>query len=212
MAFIFFVTFLLELCASSSKAKIILCAGDSLTFAYSPFLDKVLRREGIRARILNYGQPGYTSGEYLTFLGKNKDKMAGEKPDFILLQLGTNDVRIDYDSTSREQFSLNVKKIIEIFRKFKNNSGEKTCLLLATIPPIPETISYPFSPKSSLRVNEEINPAIKEIAKEEGIPLVDNYTLFLNSPSLLPEVHPSREGYWRLAWNWYFALKPYLKN
>jgi lysophospholipase L1-like esterase len=38
--------------------------------------------------------------------------------------------------------------------------------------------------------------------------MVDNYTILLDRPLLLPEVHPSREGYRQIARNWYNSLKP----
>lgn len=198
----------LSYCAVPPSGIIILCAGDSITEAEYPyFLHKTLKKEGIRAKVLNYGRSGFTSGEYLNFLRSNKKTLAAKEPDFILLQLGTNDVRVDHDSTSTEGFYSNMKEIIKIFRGFRNRSKKKSEILLATIPPIPGESSFPFTSESQLRVTEEINPLIKKISVEEKIILVDNYTLFVHSPHLLPEVHPSREGYKHLAHNWYIALK-----
>jgi len=205
------IIFFLSSCSASPKGTIILCAGDSITeAAYPRFLQKILKKEGIRGKVLNYGRSGYTSGEYLNFLKRSKETLAAEHPDFILLQLGTNDVRADHDSISGEKFQLNMKRIIKIFRRFKNRSGEKTQILLAAIPPIPERSLFPFSSESQARVTEEINPIIKKISAEEKVVLVDNYTLFLQSPHLLPEVHPTREGYRVLAQNWFNSLKPLL--
>jgi len=205
------IFFLIFSCSAPTKGVIIFCAGDSITeAAYPNFLQKILNKEKIKAKVLNYGRSGNTTGEYLNFLKNNKNTLAEKHPDFILLQLGTNDVRIDHDSTSGEKFYSNMKKILKIFQRFKNSSGKKTKILLATIPPIPEASLSPFSPKSAGRVTEEINPLIKKISAEEKIDLVDNYTLFIQSPHLLPEVHPTREGYRVLAQNWFNSLKPML--
>lgn len=200
-----------SLCSSPERRTIILCAGDSITETnYPRFLQKMCRSEGIKAKVLNFGRSGYTSGEYLDFLVRNDKILAAERPDFILLQLGTNDVRLDSDSTTPDEFYSNIKKITEIFHRFKNLSNKETQILLATIPPIPENCTFPFSPESSARVTDEINPLIKRICAEEKILLVDNYSLFIRSPHLLSDVHPTHEGYKLLAQNWFDALKPLL--
>jgi lysophospholipase L1-like esterase len=61
-------------------------------------------------------------------------------------------------------------------------------------------------------VVREINPLVRKIAAEEQLVLVDNYGLFLRSPELLPDVHPTSAGYRLLARNWYDALKPLLPD
>ncbi len=210
---LFTIIFLVSSCSVSPSGIIILCAGDSITEAdYPYFLHKILKKEGIRAKVLNYGRSGFTSGEYLDFLRNDQNTLASEQPDFILLQLGTNDVRFDHDSTSGEEFYSNMKEIIRIFRNFRNRSGKKSEILLATIPPIPEESLFPFTSESQTRAVEEINPCLKRISDEDEVILVDNYTLFVQSPHLLPEVHPSREGYRHLAQNWYDALQPLLST
>lgn len=211
---VFFLTILtLSSCSSPPQGIIVFCAGDSITkAAYPRFLQRMFNKEDIRAKVLNYGRNGNNSGQYLNFLEKNKISMGTKRPDFILLQLGTNDVRIDQDNTSSDQFYKNMKKIIEIFRTFRNHSGKLPQIILSTIPPIPLDSPHPFSPQSNLRVEKEINPFIKKICNEEHLPLVDNYSLFTHSPHLLPEVHPSLEGYKQLAQNWYRTLKPFITN
>jgi len=207
------IILLLSSCSGSPKGIIIFCAGDSITEAdYPRFLHQILKKDGIRAKVLNYGRSGFTSGEYLNFLRKNKNRLTAEQPDFILLQLGTNDVRFDHDSTSGEEFYSNMKETIKIFGSFRNRSGKESTILLATIPPIPDGSLFPFTSESQSRTTEEINPFIKRISDEEKVILVDNYTFFVQSPHLLPEVHPSREGYRHLAQNWHDALKPLLSN
>lgn len=204
---------LLFFCSASPRGVIILCAGDSITeSAYPRFLQKILKKEGIKAKVLNYGRSGHTSGEYLKFLQKNKKALDAEHPDFVLLELGTNDVRADADFTPTDRFKLNMKEIIRTFREFRSRSGQEAILFLATIPPVPEGSSFPFTPESQRRVTEELNPAIKKICEEEKIVMVDNYSLFLHFPELLPQVHPSQEGYRRLAQNWFSVLKPLLKE
>ncbi len=195
-------------CSSPPSNYIILCAGDSLTEeGYPPFLERTLKGEGIRVKVLNYGKSGHTSGEYLRFLREKKTEMAENQPDFILLQLGTNDVRTDRDHTSAEDFYSNMKEIIRLFQTFRTRSGKTPHILLATIPPIPEETPFPFAPASALRVVKEINPLIQKLAQEETLTHVDNFSVFLERSHLLPEVHPSDQGYEAMAKNWHTALK-----
>ena len=199
-------------CSSQPQGFIILCAGDSITADdYPRFLQRRFDQDGILAKVLNYGRSGNTSGEYLAFMKKNIAVLSEEHPDFILIQLGTNDLREDLDYTSTAQFSENMKDIIDIFSGFKTRSGKTSQCLIATIPPIPENYSFPFTEDSQRRVREEINPALKQIADAKGLVLVDNYALLLDQPQLLPEVHPSREGYRQIARNWFDSLKPLIK-
>ena len=196
-------------CSSSPPGLIILCAGDSITAAeYPRYLQRSLRGDGIRVQALNYGRKGNTSGEYLDFLKENAPAIAEEHPHFVLLQLGTNDVREDSDKTSADQFEANMTEIIHIFAQFKTRSGKATRIVLATIPPIPEGVSFPFSQESRQRVVSEINPLMYTLAKNNGLALVDNHYLFSRQPHLLPDVHPSKDGYRELAKNWYRAIKP----
>jgi len=204
------VPFFVSVCSSTSNGVIVICAGDSITAeAYPHFLQRLFNAAGIRARVLNFGRNGNTSGEYLGFLERNKERLNLERPDFVLLQLGTNDVRVDADSTETPVFADNMIRIIEIFRTFRSRSGKAPRLLLGTVPPAPPG-PLPFSPESARRVSEEINPALRAISDKERILLVDHYALFFQESDLLSGVHPTREGYKRLADNWFLAIKPIL--
>ena len=118
------------------------------------------------------------------------------------------DVRVDSDHTSVDAFAGKMRAIIGLFREFTDRRGEKARILLATIPPLPARHSAPFGPESAGRVVKEINPLIRKIAAEERLVLVDNYAIFLRSPELLPDVHPTSAGYRLLVRNWHEALKP----
>ncbi len=206
LIFLFFV--FLTSCTSPPSGYIILCAGDSITeIGYPKYLKPLLREKGIRAKVVNQGRSGFNSKEYLVFLKKKRTVLAENHPDFICLQLGTNDVRTDHDHISANDFYTNMKEIIRLFRAFKSRSGKKTHILLATIPPVPDNSSFPFASASTTRVEQEINPIIQKLASEEKIHLVDNHSIFFRLPQLLPEVHPSNQGYEAMAKNWYEALK-----
>jgi lysophospholipase L1-like esterase len=199
-----------SVCASPPRGVIILCAGDSLTAkAYPHYLQKLLNADGLRARVVNRGVSGDTSGEYLAWLTDpaREEAILWDRPDIILLQLGTNDVRVDGDRTDTELFVANMRKIITHFQGFLTRTADPSRIVLAAVPPIPDGTPFPFSPESSRRVREEINPAIERLAREFGLPLVDNYGLFEGRPDLLPGVHPTPEGFKLLARRWYEAVR-----
>jgi len=201
----------LAACSSPPRSVIIFCAGDSLTEqGYPRHLARLLSQSGIRARVRNYGRSGYTSGEYLKFLEASRAHLETERPDFILLQLGTNDVRLDGDRTSTEDFEGQLRRIIGIFFEFKTRWNGTPRILLASIPPVPEDTGFPFSAESAVRVRKEINPVIKRLSLELRLPLVDNFTAFRDRPLLLKDVHPTEEGYRQMAVNWQAGLAPYL--
>jgi lysophospholipase L1-like esterase len=198
-------------CGSAPKGVILFCAGDSITeYGYVSYLRKTLKKEGFRAKVLNYGRSGNTTGEYLRFLSEEKNGLKSVRPDFVLIQLGTNDVRLDADRTSSADFRRNLEEIILFFKDFRTRSGLRPRIFLATIPPVPAGVVFPFGPESSARVTADINPAIMHIAREKRLDLVDNFSLFAASPGLLRDVHPSAEGYRAIALNWYKAVKPHL--
>ncbi len=189
---------------------LILCAGDSITAAsYPDHLRDRLERDGFRVRVENAGRKGNTTGEYLAFLRASR-LAEREKPAVVLLQLGTNDVRIDGDRTPVELFRRNLESIIDLFMARPAVTGRVPIILLATIPPVKVVVIDHFDANSGIRVENEINLAIRNIARSRGIALVDNHALFAGRPSLLPDIHPSEEGYRVLADNWHAALAPLL--
>jgi lysophospholipase L1-like esterase len=207
--FLLFLLAVLTSCRGRPGGIIIFCAGDSITErGYPRFLRESLRSEGVKARVLNYGRSGNTSAEYLSFLKDNIDTLRGERPDIVLVELGTNDVRVDGDRISLEEFEKNIREIVGIFRDFKTRSGDRPAIFLAAIPPVPDGIPFPFGPESGQRVTIEINPAVKAVCREMQAVFVDNYSLFAGSPRLLPGVHPGPEGYRAMARNWHEAMRP----
>jgi lysophospholipase L1-like esterase len=194
-------------CSTPERGVIILCAGDSITEqGYPRYLREALRADGIRARVLNYGRSGNTSGEYLAFLKENGERLRAERPDIVLLELGTNDIREDGDRATGADFERNVREIVGIFKGFRTRAGGDPAVYLAAIPPVPERTPFPFGPESAARVSAEINPAVRAVCGDLEIGFVDNHSLFAASPDLLPGVHPSPDGYKAMAANWYAAI------
>jgi lysophospholipase L1-like esterase len=195
-------------CRRAPSGIIVLCAGDSLTEqGYPRYLKAALGKSGVRSRILNYGRSGNTSREYLEYLKGAKDKLRKGRPDFVLIELGTNDVRIDGDHTSKEAFEENLRAIVAIFQDARDRAGRPPEILLAAVPPVPPGTAFPFGPESPGRVTAEINPVVEAVSRSMKAGLVDNYSLFSRSPALLPGVHPSPDGYRAMAENWALAIR-----
>jgi len=187
---------------------VILCAGDSITAAsYPKHLKKLLERDGLNVQVINAGAKGDSSAEYIGFLERSRI-IERTNPDWVLLQLGTNDLRIDSHATSTGQFQKNIEAILDRFERHRKRDGSSPRILLATIPPIPVDIRWHFNAGSRARVDAEINPAIRDIARRRGLLLADHHALFVARPELLPDIHPSEEGYLALAMAWHDLLAP----
>jgi lysophospholipase L1-like esterase len=189
---------------------VVLCAGDSITAGGYPwYLKRRLDEAGQRFQVINAGEKGNTSGEYLGFLRRSR-LLDRTNPRWVLLQLGTNDVRSDGDATFVRRFRENLEAILDQVVAHRNPDGSTPRVLLATIPPVPVEVAGHFDAASRARVEADINPAIREIAGRRGIPIVDNHRLFAARPELLPGIHPSEAGYRALANAWYEVLAPLL--
>lgn len=197
-------------CRVDSPPPVVLCAGDSITAGGYPWhLQRRLDEAGYRLKVIDAGEKGNTSGEYLAFLGRSRI-LERTNPRWVLLQLGTNDVRSDGDATPVERFRENLEAILGVVGGHRNPDGSPPRVLLATIPPVPVEIAGHFNAVSRARVENEINPAIREIAARRQVALVDNHRLFVARPDLLPAIHPNEQGYRALADAWFDALAPLL--
>jgi lysophospholipase L1-like esterase len=196
--------------APQPAPPVVLCAGDSITAGGYPwYLERRLNQAGYRLRVVNAGEQGNTSGEYLGFLRRSR-LLERTNPRWVLLQLGTNDVRSDGDATSVERFRENLGAILDLVAGHRNPDGSAPRVLLATIPPVPVEIAGHFDAASRARVDREINPAIREIGERRRIALADNHQLFASRPDLLPGIHPNEAGYRALGDSWFNALAPFL--
>jgi lysophospholipase L1-like esterase len=115
---------------------VVLCAGDSITAGPYPVrLQHRLEESGYRFQVVNAGVTGNTSGEYLAFLRRSR-VLERTDPRWVLLQIGTNDVRIDGDSTPTGRFRENLEAILDLVSRHRNPDGSSPRVLLATIPPV----------------------------------------------------------------------------
>jgi len=189
---------------------VILCAGDSITAAkYPGYLQQLMEKDGLLVQVINAGRRGDSTAEYIRFLDKSRI-LERTDPSWVLLQLGTNDLRIDSHATTTGQFIKNIEAILDRIERHHRPDGSSARVILATIPPIRLEIRWHFDVSSRVRVEAEINPAIRDIARRRGLILADHHAIFAARPELLKDIHPSREGYRVLAAAWYRILAPLL--
>lgn len=194
----------------AGRALVVLAAGDSLTAAtYPGHLQTLCDAAKLKVRVVNGGVKGHTSGEYLAYL-KSSGILARTTPDVILLQLGTNDVRIDGDRTEAPRFYRQMNEILDLMLQHRGARGAAPAVFLATIPPVVVSVPRHFDDSSRRRVTEEINPTIRRIGRERALPLVEIHDLFARHPEWLPEIHPTEDGYREMARRWFDVLRPHL--
>jgi lysophospholipase L1-like esterase len=198
--------------AAAGAPVVVLAAGDSITAAsYPRYLQELFDHAKLPVRVVNAGVKGHTSGEYLGYLRSSR-LLPRTDPDIVLLQLGTNDVRIDGDHTDTPRFSRQMTEILDAMLGHENSRGRRPVVFLSTIPPVVVAIPRFFDASSRRRVVEEINPAIRRLAVERGLPVVDTYELFVRHPEWLPEIHPNENGYRAMARQWFERLDPQVRR
>jgi len=198
---------------SIPRPQLILCMGDSLTVSaygnYVQDLQRICTQEGLNVNVVAAARPGNTSGEYLSYL-QREQPLSKINPHLVVLLLGTNDVRVDGDRTTVFQFSKNIRTILRILKAHRNPDGSIPRIFIASVPPIITLDLEPFGKESRQRIEDEIVPAIKRLAREEGVGLIDLHGRFSKRKALLPGIHPNAKGY-RMMAKWIFeALHDYL--
>ena len=176
----------------------ILCMGDSITSSrygdYTTTLASRFETFDPTVTVHTAARPGNTSGEYLHWL-KGSDILSRVNPDLVVLMLGTNDTRVDSDHTPTQRFSRQMEAILAHIFAHRNPDTSRPRVILSSIPPIIRPDLPVFSEESRERVEKEINPAIRELARKHDLRLVDAHHFFSRNPELLPGVHPSTAGY-----------------
>lgn len=136
--------------------NLVACVGDSITQGYmcegAPYPARLAEKIG--RTVLNYG----VGGERTSYGASVISSVLQRKPGFVCLMLGTND---SIRSHSIEDAKENLRAVIHACK------ANQTVVLLATIPPMID--SHSVYNGNATRMSD----AIRALAKEEGVPLVD---------------------------------------
>ena len=196
----------------------ILCLGDSITAgiggtvgnSYPDIMYKKLKKEGIGAEVINNGRPGDSTKDYFNYLATTintidnlNELIPWFEPfvcyDLVIIMLGTNDCRSDNWVESKDSIKY-LEKIIDLVNRWVN---EKKLILISTILPL----SDPMPPKivggahkwKQNRIENELNPAIKELARKKKVSFFDIHRLFkkeiTSGKELFDGIHPYNTGY-----------------
>jgi len=165
-------------------------------------LKEMLKFSKSKVVINDLSQGGLSSQSYQWFFTRHYENWIKTRPDFILIQLGTNDViPLLEHKYELANFEENLKTIIGNFKSFRGNDNKCPEILIASVPLF---YGEAYSQEKNRLVKEKINPTIKEIAKKEEIIFVDNFFVLKDKINLYdPDgVHPNSKGEKALAKNW----------
>ena len=160
---------------------LVICVGDSITYGYAcdgaPYPSQLAAMTGKTVR--NYGVPGEQAGGGVARISSQ----LGCRPGYVCILYGANDAIVEGGSSANS-----VKEALRnIIAACKNN---KSIPIVATTPPMIR--GHSFFDGAACTVND----AIRELAKEEGVKLVDLYAEFGDGESYLGAdgLHPNAAG------------------
>jgi acyl-CoA thioesterase I len=184
--------------AVPAKAKVA-CVGNSITYgaglsspatqSYPPQMQTLL---GDTYEVLNFGVSSRTmlkKGDYPFWNDIQYTNALAFNPDYVIIKLGTNDSKTFQWPIYKDEYPLDYKDMIKSFQSLSSHPEVIMCML------IPGQNEGWQIWDSVMR--DEVNPVIKQIALDEGLALIDLYTVFENgSPDwiLSDGVHPTEAG------------------
>ena len=186
---------------------VICCAGDSLMRPMPWYFRQILPSDTPNFILYEWARGGLSSVTYQGFYRQQAERWRRVRPDFILLQLGTNDVvPVLEDRTSLEDFKNNLTAIIREFQTYRTPQGDTPRVLVATVPLFSDD---PANQDKNRLVKTAINPAIREIVERTEACLTENFSILEGRPELYdPDgIHPNSLGGAALAKNWIKTLK-----
>lgn len=196
----------LALSAHSAWAQIkVACVGDSITAGYglsNPGADsypaQLQAMLGSGYWVGNYGNSGTTvlKRSDNTFWNSWAYRQSMQfKPNIVVIMFGANDSKPwNWDAA---KFNADYKALIAKYRGLSTQPEVYICLTTPVFTPNP--FGNAFDPAF---MQNTVIPAIRDVATQTGVTLIDNNTEFLNHPELFSDgVHPTAQGAGMLADN-----------
>jgi lysophospholipase L1-like esterase len=159
---------------------------------YEPDLEALIPAFGGYPMVLNFGLASETTAHGVNRLSS---VLASVTAHSILILEGTNDI---WEGISLETTLFNLNQMIEKSR----SSGLRP--IIATLTPDERD-----GVKDLKQIPETYNPAIRQLARDQKIPLADLYAAVIdNWANLVSEdgLHPNAEGYQTIAQKWFMAM------
>ena len=188
----------------------ILCFGDSNTWGYTPESGlrnpnrwtKVLAsllpndeiiEEGLNARTLDSTEdiePHKNGFNYLLPCLESHYEF-----DYLILMLGTNDLKTHFNNTPKDMLEM-VKKYIKVVKNFwVNRDGSKVKLIICGIPPVDDKAFFFENYEGTTKKRNEFNMLEYKYCAERGITFIDNSDLEMG----VDGIHLLDEGHYKLA-------------
>lgn len=194
--------------------RTLLCVGDSLTYGtgstpgntYPEALQRYLSDRVPDIQVVGDGKPGFSTKDYCGYL-QWLDSFSAVKPvyyDAVVILLGCNDCRMDNWVKTSESI-VYLCRIADFFLPFLkgNPQGVFLCSTLPLADPMPADIVGGLHPWRQSKVENEINPGIKDLTDTRGFGYVDLYSVFETGLdeglSLYDGIHPFDNGYQLIA-------------
>lgn len=181
--------------------KKLACVGDSITWGFTivnrgkysyPAVLQQLLGEGYEVRNFGHNDAAARFDADTPYVCKKayRDSLAWE-PDIVLLMLGTNDTKPwNWNPGS---FREDYLRLVESYLALPSHPRVVLVAPIRIFKLIPVTILNPDV------LEEGVRPAIRDIAAQKGLQLIDLYDLF-DSPRFCRDgVHPQRDGARMLA-------------
>jgi acyl-CoA thioesterase-1 len=154
--------------------------------------------------VKNFGVSGSTllkKGDKPYWEEKQFDSAKSFKADILILKMGTNDTK-PQNWKYKNDFT---QDYVELIETFKPTMAESSRIFICLPAPV---FNDQWGITSSI-LQDEIIPALKEIAKKTGAEIVDLNTVIKDQPNLFPDgIHPDTEGNRVMA----ETIAPYIKG
>lgn len=188
----------------------ILCFGDSNTWGFTPItgdrytnrwtrvlkdllIDSEIIEEGLNARTLctiDPVEPHKNGFNYLLPCLESHYEF-----DYLVLMLGTNDLKTHFNNTAKDMLEM-VKKYIKVVKNFwENKDGSKIKLIICGIPPVDDTACFFENYEGTTKKRNEFNMLEKKYCEERNIVFIDNSDLEIGKDG----IHLLEESHTKLA-------------
>lgn len=202
--------------AFESKAVTIACIGNSITQYVGTVSGTTLPEHAYAARLGMLLGPGHftrnygVSGAYVQKNGPTPYWTNGRlaqifawKPQVITIKLGTNDARARY--WNKANFIKDLTAFVDTLERAI--SPRPKIWLTLPVPAWEVNGTKPFDGIDGVLIQNEVIPAIKQVAAAKGLQTIDAHAPFLPLKRLVPDgVHPINEGQDTLAAIFHRAL------
>ena len=178
--------------------KKVACVGDSITWGFTilnpgkygyPAVLQQLLGDGFEVRNFGFNDAAARFDAETPYISKRvyRDSLAWE-PDVVILMLGTNDTKPW--NWNPEIFRRDYARIVDSYLALPSHPK---VVMVAPIR-IFRMITTPFLALHPDVLEDGVRPALRGIAEQKGLQLVDLYDLFDSPRYCRDGVHPQRQG------------------